>query len=109
MKIQRNDKIQIITGKDRGKKGTVVRVLPKIDKVVVEGLNISKRHLKPSAKQPHGGIAEFAAPMSISNVMLICGACNKLTRAAAKITDDGKIRVCKHCGAALGESKKAVK
>jgi large subunit ribosomal protein L24 len=110
MKIRRNDTILVITGKDRGKRGTVIRVLPKENRVVIEGLNIAKRHSKPTAKQPHGGIVEFAAPMATSNVMLVCGACNKPTRSASKVTADGKVRICTHCQAALvTETKKVTK
>jgi len=110
MKIRRNDTVLVITGKDRGKRGTVVRVLPKLNRVVIEGVNIAKRHAKPKAKVPQGGIIEFAAPLAVSNVMLVCGSCNKPTRSKSKITDEGKVRICTHCQAALAnEVKKATK
>lgn len=110
MKIRRNDTVLVTAGKDRGKRGTVVRVLPKEQRVVIEGVNIAKRHAKPTAKMPQGGIVEFAAPLAASNVMLICGACNKPTRSATKVTADGKVRICTHCKAAIaGETKKAAK
>ncbi len=110
MKIRRNDTVMVITGKDRGKRGTVVRVLPKADRVVIEGVNMAKRHTKPTAKQPAGGIVEFAAPLAVSNVLLVCPSCSKPTRIAMKLTDTGKVRTCKHCGAALAaEAKKADK
>lgn len=110
MKIRRNDTVMVITGKDRGKRGTVVRVLPKEQRLVVEGVNLAKRHSKPTPKQPAGGIIEFAAPLAVSNVLLVCPSCSKPTRVAMKLTEAGKVRTCKHCGAALaGETKKAAK
>ncbi|MEK7184337.1 MAG: 50S ribosomal protein L24 [Patescibacteria group bacterium] len=99
--IRRNDTVLVITGKDRGKRGTVVRVLPKEHRIVIDGINMAKRHTKPSVKQPQGGIVDFPAPLSVSNVMIICAACNKPTRIAMKLTADGKVRTCKHCKAAL--------
>ena len=110
MKIRRNDTVMVITGKDRGKRGTVVRVLTKQQRVVIDGVNMAKRHAKPSAKQPQGGIISFAAPLSASNVMLVCGSCTKPTRVAMKLTKDGKVRICKHCKAAVSsDSAKATK
>lgn len=110
MKIRRNDTVMILTGKDRGKRGTIARVLVKEQRVVVEGVNMAKRHTKPSAKQPQGGVVAFAAPLAISNVMVICGACSKPTRIAMKLTKDGKVRTCKHCQAAVApDATKAAK
>lgn len=109
MTIRRNDTVQVLTGKDRGKRGTVVRVLPKKNRVVVEGVNMAKRHAKPSIKQPQGGIVSFAAPLAISNVMIVCGSCSKPTRIGMQVTKDGKVRICKRCKAALAGNTKAAK
>ena len=110
MTIRRNDTVLITTGKDRGKRGTVIKVLPKEGRLVVEGINMAKRHAKPTAKLPQGGIVEFAASLSASNAAIICNSCGKPTRIAMKITADGKVRICKLCKAAVSaETKKATK
>ncbi len=109
MTIRRNDTVLVITGKDRGKRGTVIRVLPKKNRVVVEGVNMAKRHAKPSLKQPQGGIVSFAAPLAASNVLVVCSSCSKPTRIAMKVTADGKVRICRHCQAALPGHTKAAK
>jgi large subunit ribosomal protein L24 len=89
MTIKKGDQVQIIAGKDRGKRGTVERVLPKEQKVVVAGLNIVKRHLKPSKSQPRGGIIEKPAPIHRSNVMPVCPETSKPTRVRHITTDAG--------------------
>ncbi|QLA15621.1 50S ribosomal protein L24 [Desulfolutivibrio sulfoxidireducens] len=98
-KIRKNDKVIVTTGKDKGKVGRVLKLLPKKDRILVEKVNMVKRHTKanPYAKSP-GGIVEKEAPMHISNVALLCDACAKPTRVGYKITDDGKkVRYCKKC------------
>lgn len=97
MKIKKNDEILIIVGKDRGKTGKVEKVFPKKDKVVITGINIRKKHLKPSKKNPKSGIMEFPAPVDSSSVKLICPKCNKPTRVSFNKTEDGKKRECKRC------------
>lgn len=89
----------LLTGKDRGKVGKVLKVLPKKSKILVEGLNMVKRHVKANPyKQEQGGIVEKEAPVHISNVAIICDACTKQTRVAYRVTDEGKkFRVCKKC------------
>lgn len=97
MKIKKNDNVLIITGKFRNKSGKVEKSLPKINKVVVSGVNILKKHIKPSKKNPKGGIIEITAPINISNVKLICSKCNKAARVGYKYTQNKKTRYCKKC------------
>lgn len=99
MRIKKGDNVMVITGKDAGKKGKVLRVIPKEGRLVVEGVNKIKKHQKPSRSIPQGGILKIEAPLNASNVMLICNKCNKPTRVGAKILDNNeKVRVCKKCG-----------
>ncbi len=96
--IRKDDNVVVITGKEKGKKGRVLAVLPKKQRVIVEKINIIKRHMKPSQKYSQGGIIEKEGPIHISNVMLVCPRCNTPTRIGNKILDDGrKLRVCKKC------------
>ena len=99
-KIHKDDTVQVITGKDKGKQGTVVSVLTKKDAVIVSGINIVKKAMKKRSQQDHGGIVEIEAPLNISNVALVCKKCGP-TRAGYKIDGDKKIRVCRKCGEAL--------
>ncbi len=99
--IKKDDTVMVITGKDAGKTGKVLQVLPASGKVVVEGVNIVKRHTKPTQKNPQGGIMEKPAAIAISNVMLYCGKCSKVTRVSMKSVDGELVRQCKHCGEVL--------
>ncbi len=90
MKIRKNDNVVVITGNDKGKTGKVLKVFPSISKVIIEGINLRKRHTKPSQKQPQGGIIEKEAPIQVSNVMLIDPKTNEPTRIGAKIILDEK-------------------
>jgi large subunit ribosomal protein L24 len=99
--VKKGDYVMVISGKDAGKKGKVIEVLTKKGRVVVEKTNIVKRHTKPSQAMPQGGIVSKEAPMASSNVMLYCQECNSVTRVSVKLTDNGKVRVCKHCGVNL--------
>ncbi|MFC6119248.1 50S ribosomal protein L24 [Macrococcoides bohemicum] len=98
MHIKKGDKVIVITGKDKGKTGTVIEALPKKDRVVVEGVNIVKKHQKPTQMNPEGGIVEFEAAIHVSNVMLIDPKTNKPTRVGTKIEDGKKVRVAKRSG-----------
>jgi large subunit ribosomal protein L24 len=102
-KVRRNDTVLVITGKDRGKTGVVRQVFPRQSKLVVEGLNLIKKHQRPTQTggvPAPGGILSREAPLHASNVMLVCKECNKATRTGLRIRQDGvKVRVCKHCGA----------
>ena len=101
MKVIKNDNVKILSGKYKGSTGKVLKVFLKKDRVIVEGVNIIKRHTKPSQKNQQGGIVEKEAPVNVSNVMVICGKCSQPTRVGYKILEDGaKVRVCKNqeCG-----------
>lgn len=98
LRIKKNDTVVVLTGKNRGKGGRVLSVLPSKEKVIIEGVNIVKKHMKPNKQYAQGGIIEKEAPVHYSNVMLVCPKCNKSTRFGNTVLDDGKkIRVCKKC------------
>ncbi|MCK5912962.1 MAG: 50S ribosomal protein L24 [Desulfuromusa sp.] len=98
MHVKKNDMVKITAGKERGKTGKVLRVFPEKGRVVVESLNLIKRHTRPNQLNPEGGIVEKEAPLSISNVMLVCGSCNQATRTGIRLLEDGsKTRYCKKC------------
>jgi len=100
--VKKGDNVIIISGKDKGKKGKVVVVSPKEGKVIVEGRNIVTKHVKPRRQGEPGGLIKAEAAMYASKVMLFCSRCNKPTRVAKKVQENGKsIRVCKHCGEEL--------
>ena len=102
MHVKKDDMVKIIAGKERGKTGKVLRVFPTTNRVVVESLNVIKRHTRPTQLNPEGGIVEKEAPLSISNVMLICGSCNEPTRTGIRLLEDGtKTRFCKKCDASV--------
>lgn len=97
-KVKRNDTVVITGGRDRGKSGEVRRVIPETERVVVQGVNIRKRHRRAQAMGQPSGIIESEAPLHWSNVKVICRACSKPTRIGFRIRDDGqKVRVCKVC------------
>ncbi len=98
MKIKKNDKIIIISGKDKGKTGKVIKTLPKANKVVVEGLNIAKKHVKFRDKNKKGEVVEVAMPMDVSNVSIIDSKTNKPSRVGYKIEDGKKKRIVKRSG-----------
>lgn len=100
IKIRRNDTVEIIAGKDKGKRGSVVRVLRKNNRVVVQGLNMVKKTVRRKSQQDRGGIIDVESPLHISNVMIVCKKCGK-TRVGYKIDGDKKLRVCRKCGEAL--------
>ena len=96
--VKKGDTVMVVTGKDKSKTGKILRLLPKKDGVLVEGLNIVKRHTRARGNEA-GGIVEKEASIHISNVMLYCGTCKKAVRTKSKILDDGnKARVCVKCG-----------
>ena len=100
--VKTGDKVMVIAGKDAGKSGKVIKVIPSKQRVVVEGVNIVKRHTKPNQKQTQGGIMEVPAPIHSSNVMPICGKCDKPVRVGHKFLEGGKkARYCKKCGEIL--------
>jgi large subunit ribosomal protein L24 len=98
MKIKKEDTVLVIVGKDKGKKGKVRQVMSKDSVLIIEGVNIVKRHMKPRGQARQAGIIEREAPLQISNVMLVCPKCNKPVRIKSKILDDGKrVRICGKC------------
>lgn len=97
MKIKKGDTVLILSGKDRGKTGKVEKVLPKKKKVIVDGINIIKKHVRPRKQKQKGEIVEVPAPFDVSNAKLICPKCNKPARVGYKMVDDKKIRICKKC------------
>ena len=101
MKIKKDDKVVVITGKDKGKEGKVMTALPADGKVIVSGVNIVTKHQKARNQQNPGGLIKKEAAIDASNVMLVCKKCGKATRVAMKIEDGKKVRVCKKCGAAF--------
>ena len=101
MFVRRDDKVIVLSGKDKGKQGKVLTADPKGGKVIVEGVNVASKHLKPKKQGDQGGIVKMETPIYASKVMVVCPKCGKPTRVAHKITDGKKERVCKKCGAAL--------
>lgn len=102
MQIRKNDSVMVITGKERGKTGKVLRVIPDRDSVIIERINLVKRHSKPRGPQQPGGIVEKEASMHASNLMIMCDKCNAPVRVGRKVLSDGKkIRICRRCGEAL--------
>src|SRR2546430_4962821 len=97
--LRKNDNVLVITGKDRGKKGRILKVLPEKNRLIVEGINLIKRHTRPNPqKNIKGGIVEREASLHASNVQLVCPECNKMTRIGRKILNDGrKVRICRKC------------
>jgi large subunit ribosomal protein L24 len=97
--VKKGDTVMVITGKDAGKKGKILSVQPKNGRVTVEGVNVVKRHTKPTQSAPQGGIIEKEAGVAGSNVMLFCSKCNRPTRIGKKALNDGSfVRQCKKCG-----------
>ena len=102
MSIKKDDLVVVLSGKDKGKQGKVLEVMPADRKVIVEGINIVTRHAKPRKQGEQGGLLKKEAPMYACKVQRVCPKCNKATRPAHKLLADGKkVRVCKKCGAEI--------
>ena len=99
--VKKGDTVLVITGKDKGKTGKVLEVLPKDNKVLVEGINIVTKHKKARTQQEKSEIVKMSAPVEVSNVMVVCATCGKATRIAHKEINGKKARVCKKCSASL--------
>lgn len=98
MRIKKGDEVEVIAGKDIGKRGEVLKVDPKEDRVVVEDVNIVHRHQRPTQDMPQGGIIENEAPIHISNVQLVCPHCDERVKFGVDVLENGKkVRVCKNC------------
>jgi len=97
--VKKGDTVEVIAGRQRGKRGKVLKVAPKHGKIIVEGVNVVKRHSRPTQKLPQGGIVEKEAPIYSSRVMLVCPKCGRTARVAHGYLADGtKVRLCKRCG-----------
>ena len=101
MSIKKDDVVVVLSGKDKGKQGKVLEVMPKERKVVVGKINMVSRHTKPRRQGEEGGIIQKETPIYACKVMTVCPKCNKATRVAHKVEDGKKVRVCKHCGAEI--------
>ncbi len=105
MKVKKGDQVQVIQGKDKGRTGTVRRVIPKENKVVVDGLNIVKKHVKPRGEKQKGGIIRVEKPLYASKVMVVCPSCGEPTRVGYQIDKKGeKYRICRKCEGLIGSS-----
>jgi len=99
LKIRKGDRVKVLTGKDRGKEGEVMRSIPKDRKVIVGGVNIAKKHQGPTRSTQQGGIIDKDMPLPVANVALVCPSCNKATRVGYKVDGSGqKVRICRKCG-----------
>jgi large subunit ribosomal protein L24 len=99
LKIRKGDRVRVLTGKDRGKEGEVMRALPKDRKVIVDGVNVAKKHQRPTRATQQGGIIDKDMPIPVANVALVCPSCGKPTRVGYKFDKSGqKVRVCHKCG-----------
>ncbi|WP_077304127.1 50S ribosomal protein L24 [Terribacillus halophilus] len=101
MHVKKGDKVKVITGKDRGKEGTILEAYPKKNRVLVEGVNIVKKHAKPSQDNPQGGILDIEAAIHVSNVMLIDPKTGEPTRVGYEVKDGKKVRIAKKSGQAV--------
>lgn len=98
MKIHKGDQVLIISGKDRGKKGKILEAFPKESRILIEGVNLRKKHQRPKKSGEKGQIIELPGAMYVSNVKLICPKCKKATKVGYKISEGKKYRTCKKCG-----------
>ncbi len=96
-KLKKNDIVTVISGKDRGKSGKILRMIPKHGQAIVEKINFVKRHSRPTQKMPQGGILEKEAPLDLSKLMLICNKCNEVTQVKMQQVGDKLMRTCKKC------------
>ena len=101
MFIRKDDTVVVLSGRDKGREGKVLSVDPKNDKLIIEGVSVAKRHKKPRKQGEPGGIIKLETPVYASKVMRVCPKCSKPTRHAVKVTNSGKVRVCKKCGAEI--------
>ena len=101
-KVKRNDEVQVLAGKDRGRRGTVRAMNPEAGRAVVTGINMVKKHKKATGPGQPGGIIEMEAPIAVSNLAVVCRSCSQAVRVGFKVLDDGrKVRTCKKCGEAI--------
>ncbi len=106
MKIRKGDTVQVISGDERGRRGKVLKVFPKRNRAIVEGVNFIVRHTRPTGVNQQGGRLEKEAPLHVSNLMLVCPSCDRPTRVRIRRQDDGtRLRMCHRCGEIIEESK----
>ena len=101
MRIKKGDTVQILSGNDKGKTGEVLEIIPKADKIVVKGVNVRKKHVKPRKAGEEGGILSVECAIPSSKVNVVCPKCGKVTKVGYTVEKDQKVRVCKKCGAKL--------
>ena len=101
MEIRKDDKVVVLSGKDKGKEGKVLTAMPKEGKVIVEGVNVASKHQKPRKQGEEGGIIKMPTPIYACKVMVVCPKCGKPTRVAHKLENGKSVRICKKCGANL--------
>ena len=101
MKIKKGDKVQVLSGNDKGKTGEVIEVMPKVNKIIVKGVNVRKKHIKPRKQGEEGGIIPTECAIPVAKVNVVCSKCGKATRIGYVIEKGEKVRVCKKCGAKL--------
>ena len=103
LRLKKDDTVQVIAGRDAGKQGKILKVIPEKNRVIVQGVGFTKKHTRPNPQRNiKGGIAEREAPIHASNVMVVCGECNRRTRIGAKVLSDGsRVRVCRRCSGVL--------
>lgn len=106
MNVQKGDTVIVLSGKDKGKQGKILKSFPDKGKVIVEKINVVKRHTKPSVKYPQGGIIEKEMPVHVCKVMLVCPSCSKPTRVGHKLVASKNARVCKKCGEVIPSNYK---
>jgi len=108
MKVKKNDTVLVLTGKDAGKTAKVLTAMPSENRIIVDGINVQKKHKKARSAQEVSSIQNQSGPIDASNVLVVCPTCGKATRVAYQVVGDKKARICKKCGALL-DSKKEVK
>ena len=101
MKLRKGDTVKILSGNDKGKTGEILEIIPKTEKIVVKGINIRKKSVKPRRQGEQGGIIPSEASIHSSKVALVCPKCGKVTRVGYSVEKDEKVRVCKKCGAKI--------
>lgn len=98
MKVKKGDLVRVISGKDKGKEGKILRVIPKLNKIIVENVNVVKKHQRPTQQLREGGIIEQPSPIHVSKVMVVCPSCGKPTRVGYRFLEEGKkVRICRKC------------
>ncbi len=99
MKVKKGDRVEVLAGKDLGKRGEITRVLPDDDRVIVDGVNRAKKHQKATRATMQGGIIDKEMPMHVSNVGLVCSSCDRPVRLGYRLAQGKKVRICRKCGA----------